>query len=134
MLLLLAASFLPQESSFADHFQTYLSGRLRGDSTFDQLNGEDRHAGMLRVRLGSTFDVTRGLTGEIRVTTTSEDTDANNPYWDFGGGSDGFSGSELALDRFFLNWQVEERTLEFRGGMMPHAFSMPPGSNALLAR
>ncbi len=114
----------PQESIW-DRLNVYANGRLRAESTFEQLNREDRHRGRMRFRLGAAYEVEEDLTAEARLSTASEGNDANNPHWDFGDGPDGFSGSEVALDRFFLGWMPME-SLEVRGGKLPHAIQGPP--------
>lgn len=118
------ASPPPQpETSIWDRLSFYANGRVRGEATFDQPNGEDRSRGRLRLRIGGKYEVMENLTAEARLTTTSGD--ANNPYWDFGSGEEGFNGSEVALDRIFLTWRARE-DLSVQVGQFPHVFADPP--------
>jgi hypothetical protein len=103
----------------------YADGRIRGESTYDQTNGEDRHRGRMRFRVGALYDVTEDVRAEMRVSTAAPGGDANNPYWDFGDGSEGFSGADLVLDRFYLNWKAR-KSLDLRAGKFGHAFATPP--------
>jgi hypothetical protein len=103
----------------------YANGRLRAESTFDQPNGEDRHRGRMRFRVGGTYDITDNLLAEARLSTTADGNDANNPYWDFGDGADAFQAADIRLDRFLLDWKAFEG-LSLRGGKFGHAFSRPP--------
>ncbi len=114
----------PQDSIW-DRLDVYANGRLRWESTFDQLNGEDRQRGRMRFRVGAAYRLDESLTAEARLSTASDGRDANNPHWDFGDGPDGFSGGDIVLDRFYLSWLPYD-TLELRGGKMPHAFQGPP--------
>jgi hypothetical protein len=101
------------------------SGRIRGESTFDQLNGEDRHRGRMRLRLGARYELTEEVAAAARLSTASDPPDANNPHWDFGEGSDAFQGGDVVLDRFYLDWQARA-ALELRAGKFGHAYSAPP--------
>lgn len=117
------AQAAPQEDTIWDRLSIYANGRLRAESTFDQPSGEDRHRGRMRFRLGALYDLTETIRAEARVTTTSGE--PNNPHWDFGAGSEGLNGSELALDRFFLKWKACEN-LSVQAGKFPHVFAGPP--------
>jgi hypothetical protein len=119
------------QDSIWDRLDVYANGRLRWESTFDQLGGEDRHRGRMRFRLGAAYGIAEDVTAEARLSTSSDGRDANNPHWDFGDGSDGFSGSDVVLDRFYLSWTPYE-TLELRAGKLPHAFQGPPVSSELV--
>lgn len=99
-------------------------GRIREESTYDQTNGEDRHRGRMRFRAGALYNVTEEVRAEMRVSTAAPGGDANNPHWDFGDGSEGFSGADLVLDRFYLNWKPRE-SLDLRAGKFGHAFTTP---------
>ncbi|HTF90892.1 MAG TPA: putative porin [Planctomycetota bacterium] len=103
----------------------YSDGRLRGESTYDQPSGEDRHRGRLRLRVGALYDVTEDVRLEARLSTAAPGSDANNPHWDFGDGADGFSGADIVLDRFYLNWKPCA-WVDLRSGKFPHAFASPP--------
>ncbi|HKX45676.1 MAG TPA: putative porin, partial [Planctomycetota bacterium] len=104
-------------------------GRVRGESTFDQPNGVDRHRGRLRFRVGGTYQVMEGVTAGARLTTVSDSRDANNPHWDFGdtstGGSDSFTGSEVGIDRVYLDWAALEN-LNVGAGKFGDPYSRPP--------
>lgn len=100
-------------------------GRLRAESTFDQLNGDDRHRGRLRLRIGAEYQIADGLKAGARLSTLSDGRDANNPHWDFGDGADGFSAAEIGLDRFYLDWQACEE-LRLTGGKFQQPFARPP--------
>lgn len=105
-------------------------GRVRGESTFDQLNGEDRHRGRLRLRVGGEYDIHEKVRAGARLTTLSDGRDANNPHWDFGDGEDGFSGAELGLDRLYLDWRAAEK-LTLSGGKFGHVYTRPPVTREL---
>jgi len=115
----------PPPDSIWDRLSIYANGRIRMESTFDQPNGEDRHRGRMRFRLGANYDVTEDVRAEARLSTASDGGDANNPHWDFGDGAEGFNGADLVLDRFYLNWTARS-SLDLRAGKFPHAFSKPP--------
>lgn len=120
-----APAVAPPPPSVWDRLSFYADGRLRAESTFDQPNGEDRHRGRMRFRVGGLYDITDDVRAEARLSTAAPGDDANNPHWDFGDGADGFSGTEVKLDRFFLDWTAcPQWTL--RGGKFPHAFTSPP--------
>jgi hypothetical protein len=97
--------------------------RLRAESTFDQLNGEDRHRGRFRFRLGAEYRIADGVTAGARLATLSDGRDANNPHWDFGD-ADGFSGAEVGLDRVYVDWQPES-SWKLTGGKFAHPFTRP---------
>jgi len=98
-------------------------GRVRAEGTFDQTNGEDRLRGRMRFRIGAEYEIADGLKAGTRFTTVSEGRDANNPHWDFGDG-DGFSASEVGIDRLFLEWQPDS-TWKLTGGKFAHVFTRP---------
>ena len=120
-------------ASVADSIWNRLSffadGRLRAESTFDDPSGDDRHRGRLRWRVGGLYDLTEDIQAQARLSTASANDDSNNPHWDFGDGSDGFNGSNVVLDRFFLTWvprSVPREALDVRAGKQPHVFTAPP--------
>lgn len=98
-------------------------GRLRGEGTFDQVNGEDRIRGRLRFRLAADYEFADGLEAGLRLTTVSDGRDANNPHWDFGD-DDGFSATEVGLDRLFLEWKPES-AWRLTGGKFGHVYTRP---------
>lgn len=102
----------------------YANGRVRAESTFDQTNGEDRHRGRMRARVGAKVAIADGLRAEARLSTASDGNDANNPHWDFGDGSEAFQGGDIVFDRFFLDF--EEGDFRARAGKMADAFRRPP--------
>lgn len=108
-----------------DRLRFYANGRMRAESTFDQPNGEDRHRGRMRFRIGAEYEIDENLRAEARLSTTSDGRDPNNPYWDFGDGGDGSEGIDTVFDRFFLDWQASD-DLRVRTGKIPHAFAAPP--------
>lgn len=111
--------------SIWERLELYANGRLRWESTFEQPNGEDRHRGRLRFRVGGSYAVLDDVTVHARLSTSSDGVDANNPYWDFGDGGDGFEGGEVVLDRFWAGWRAGD-WVELRAGKLPHAFVKPP--------
>jgi len=67
-----AAPTTPETKSFLDgsvweRLSFDAAGRLRGESTFDQPSGEDRHRGRLRLRLGAKYRVTETVTAMSEV-------------------------------------------------------------------
>lgn len=125
-----AAPTTPETKSFLDgsiweRLSFDAAGRLRGESTFDQPSGEDRHRGRLRLRLGAKYRVTETVTAGARLTTVSDGSDANNPYWDFGDGAEGFSAADIGIDRLYLDWKATE-DLKLTGGKFGHVFRPPP--------
>jgi hypothetical protein len=105
-------------------------GRMRGESTFDNVDAatgneiDDRHRGRMRFRAGGRYQLDEDVTVVGRISTASDGNDANNPHWDFGDG-DGFNGSGLVVDRFYLDWMASDE-LHVMVGKQPHAFVMPP--------
>jgi hypothetical protein len=97
--------------------------RLRAEGTLDQTNGEDRWRGRFRFRLSADYQVADGLKAGSRFTTLSDGRDANNPHWDFGD-ADGFSASEVGIDRLFLEWQPQS-SWTLTGGKFGHVFTRP---------
>jgi len=120
-------ALLPQdeEKTLADRLTFYANGRIRAESTFDQLNGKDRHRGRVRLRVGSRYEIMEGLLAEARLSTSSDGNDANSPYWDFGDGSDGFQGSDVVVDRFYVEYLGIE-SLDVRVGKFSHVYQSPP--------
>lgn len=116
---------VPQAETIWDRLQFYGDGRLRAEATLDQPNGEDRYRGRMRARVGANYEIMEGLKAEARMTTSSDGNDANNPHWDFGDGADGFRGSDVVMDRFYLDWKALD-DLSLRGGKQPHAFASAP--------
>lgn len=100
-------------------------GRLRAEGTFDQLNEQDRFRGRFRFRLGAEYQLADGLKAGTRFTTMSDGRDANNPHWDFGDGPDGFGGSEVGIDRLFLEWKCQESDVTLTGGKFAHPYTRP---------
>lgn len=122
---LLALVPVQQDGKLWDKLELYAEGRFTGEATFDQINDdEDRYRGRFRARLGARYILTEDIRLEGRLSTASPGNDANDPYWDFGAG-DGFNGSEIVLDRLFLDWTASDE-LHVRGGKMPNAFAQPP--------
>jgi hypothetical protein len=115
----------PKVETIWDRLQFYGDGRLRAEATLDQPNGEDRYRGRMRVRVGANYEILEDLKAEARLTTSSDGNDANNPHWDFGDGADGFRGSDVLLDRFYLDWAAAQG-LSLRGGKQPHVFASAP--------
>lgn len=115
----------PAADSIWSRLKLHADGRVRGESTFDQLNDEDRHRGRLRFRFGGEFEIDPEIRAGARLTTLSDGRDANNPHWDFGDGADGFSAAEVGLDRLYLGWRPNE-SLDLVGGKFGHTFTRPP--------
>ncbi|MBL4769955.1 MAG: putative porin, partial [Planctomycetes bacterium] len=107
----------PGSVGLPEGLEIYGNMRLRMESTLDQANGEDRHRGRLRFRVGAKVRVAQGLRAEVRLTTASGD--ARNPHWDLGGsnGNDTISGSDVALDRINLVWTPTEGATVVAGKM-----------------
>lgn len=109
---------------------TEAQGRIRGEATFDNVDAntgndiDDRYRGRLRFRLGAAYKLDDQLDLYGRLSTASDGNDANNPHWDFGDG-DGFNGSGIVMDRFYVDWKPSEE-MHVLVGKQPHAFSMPP--------
>ncbi len=116
---------LARQGELWDRLSFFADGRLRGESTFDQLNDVDRHRGRFRFRVGGAYEITDKVRAGARFTTLSDGRDANNPHWDFGDGADGFSGAEVGVDRLFLEWQALS-SLKLTGGKFEHVFTRPP--------
>lgn len=100
------------------------AGRMRGESTFDQPSGEDRHRGRLRFRVGAGYQLTDSVTARARLSTLSDGRDANNPHWDFGDGGNAFAATEFGLDRFHLDWAAHENVM-IHAGKFGHVFARP---------
>lgn len=115
----------PKPDSIWERLSFYGDGRLRGEATFDQTNGRDRYRGRMRLRVGANYEIMEDVRAEARITTSSDGNDANNPHWDFGDGADGFQGSDVLLDRFYLDWTAIEE-LSLRAGKQPHVFATAP--------
>lgn len=118
-----------QGSDIWERLSFYANGRLRGEATFDNVDGggnavSDRYRGRMRGRIGAKYQVKEDLAFEARVSTSSDGNDANNPHWDFGDG-DGFNGSGVVMDRFFLDWMATPE-VHVRAGKQPHVFARPP--------
>jgi hypothetical protein len=113
------------EKSLWERLKFDASGRLRGESTFDQLDGTDRHRGRFRLRVGAQYEVLETLKAHARLTTVSDDRDSNNAYWDFGDGPDGSSSAEVGMDRFYMDWAALP-DLSLRAGKQPYTFTQPP--------
>jgi hypothetical protein len=114
----------PAPDSIWDRLKLYADGRIRAEGTFDQLNGEDRHRGRFRFRVGGDYTISEDFKAGARLTTLSDGRDANNPHWDFGDG-DGFSAAEVGLDRLFIEWSAAD-SVKLIGGKFAHTFTRPP--------
>ena len=125
LLLLALAPTHSDEPTIWDRLDLYANGRVRWESTFEQTNGEDRHRGRFRFRLGGMYKLDDKLNVHARMSTSSDGVDANNPHWDFGDGGDGFEGAELVLDRLFVEWLTTD-WLTLQAGKFPHAFTAAP--------
>lgn len=119
-----------QGETFLDRIKFDAEGRMRGEATFDNVDAttgndiDDRYRGRMRFRVGARYELTEELDVAARISTASDGNDANNPHWDFGDG-DGFNGSGMVLDRFYLDYMASEE-LHVLAGKQPHAFNMPP--------
>jgi hypothetical protein len=125
-----ADSLTPQDKPFEEksaweRLRFDANGRLRGESTFDQLDGTDRHRGRFRFRVGARYELLETLDAYARLSTVSDGRDANNPHWDFGDAEDGSSAAEVGLDRFYLDWAARP-DLSLRAGKQPYTFTQPP--------
>ena len=116
ILVMLALAQAPAQSpqgSIWDRLKFDANGRMRGEATFDNVDAttgndiDDRYRGRMRFRVGAKYTMTEELMLGARMSTASDGNDANNPHWDFGDG-DGFNGSGLVLDRFYLDWKSSE--------------------------
>ncbi len=126
-----------------DRLKLEADGRMRAEATFENVDTsdfdgnttpggeavEDRYRGRMRFRLGAKYELAEDISLGARLSTASDgtgsnDTDANNPHWDFGDG-DGFSGSGVVLDRYYLDWMAN-KDLHVLAGKQPHAFAVPP--------
>lgn len=121
-----------------DRLKLEAEGRMRGEATFENVdtsdfdgNGiaagddvEDRYRGRMRFRLGAKYELAENVNLAGRLSTASDGNDANNPHWDFGDG-DGFNGSGVVLDRYYLDWMASDE-LHVLAGKQPHAFAVPP--------
>lgn len=86
--------------------------------------GEDQTRGRLRFRLGALMDLSDELRAEVRLTTTSGD--ANDPEWDFGGGTgDSQSGADVVVDRINLNWRASD-SMTLQVGKYGNPFATNP--------
>jgi hypothetical protein len=107
---------------------------MRAEATFENIdaNGdsvEDRYRGRMRFRFGAKYELEENVLLGARLSTASDasggnETDANNPHWDWGDG-DGFSGGGVVLDRYFIDWMANEE-LHVVFGKQQHAFTAPP--------
>ena len=137
LLLALAPLHEPEPSAAAEPASAFdrldfdAAGRMRYEGTFDQPNGEDRHRGRMRLRIGAHYPLTDEVRAHARLSTLSDGGDANNPHWDFGDGDDGFRGGDLVLDRFYLDWAARD-SLSLRAGKFAHAYSRPPSADEFL--
>ena len=134
MVALAQAQAQTPQGSIWDRLKFDANGRMRGEATFDNVNAgngaddNNRYRGRFRFRVGAKYTMTEELMLGARMSTASdgtggEATDANNPHWDFGDG-DGFNGSGMVLDRFFLNWKSCE-DVNVVIGKQPQAFETP---------
>jgi len=119
-----------QGGSIWDRLSFDAEGRMRGEATWNNVDAgtgdeiDDRYRGRMRLRIGAKYALMENLSVRARVSTASDGNDANNPHWDFGDG-DGFNGSQMVLDRFYLDWTAQEE-LHVVLGKQPHAFATPP--------
>ena len=117
-------------SGIMDRLKFEAEGRMRGEATFDNVDAatgndiDDRYRGRMRFRAGAKYTMTDDVLIGARVSTASDGNDANNPHWDFGDG-DGFNGSQMVLDRFYVDWKAAEE-INVVIGKQPNAFAMPP--------
>ncbi len=113
-----------------DRLKFDAEGRMRGEATFDNVDAttgndiDNRYRGRFRFRFGARYEMMEEMDVVGRVSTASDGNDANNPHWDFGDG-DGFNGSQVVMDRFYLDWEAHEE-VHVMVGKQPHAFAMPP--------
>ena len=114
-----------ERATIWDRLTVFGQGRMRAEGTFDQLNGEDRVRGRMRVRAGASYLITEGLRAEIRLSSLSDFGDPRSPYWDFGDGAAGFDAIDFGVDRFYLSYEANDE-VELRFGKFPHIFSAPP--------
>lgn len=120
----------PGQKSLMERLQFEAEGRMRGEATFDNVDAatgneiDDRYRGRFRFRVGGKYTMTDDVLIGARVSTASDGNDANNPHWDFGDG-DGFNGSGLVLDRFYVDWKGSEE-VHVVIGKQPNAFAVPP--------
>jgi len=127
---LLALAPMQEGKSIWDRLEFYANGwRLRGEATFDNVDGagneiDDRYRGRMRARVGAKYHLMEDMLVDVRLSTSSDGNDANNPHWDFGDG-DGFNGSGVVMDRFFLDWTASP-DIHVKAGKQPHAFNVPP--------
>ena len=108
-----------------DWLHFYGDIRVAGETTMDQNPaGEDQTRGRLRFRLGALMDLSDELRAEVRLTTTSGD--ANDPEWDFGGGTgDSQSGADVVVDRINLNWRASD-SMTLQVGKYGNPFATNP--------
>ncbi len=118
------------QGSIMDRLKFDAEGRMRGEATFDNVDAatgndiQDRYRGRMRFRFGAKYALMDDMNVVGRLSTASDGNDANNPHWDFGDG-DGFNGSGVVMDRFYLDWAANEE-IHVMAGKQPHAFAMPP--------
>ncbi|MEZ6004148.1 MAG: putative porin [Planctomycetota bacterium] len=98
---------------------------MRAESILDQPNGEDRHRGRVRFRVGAWMKVAEDLSAEVRLSTSSGHPDSAN--WDLGGGADGTTtgGAQVVIDRVQMKWQADE-ALTLQAGKMGNPFHVNP--------
>jgi hypothetical protein len=127
---LLMLTPLQQGDDIWDRLHLDATGRMRAEATVDNVsaaNGneiDDRYRGQFRFRFGATYNLTEDVDVIGRISTASDGNDANNPNWDFGDG-DGFNGTDVVMDRFYLDWDANDE-FNLMIGKQPHAFAMPP--------
>lgn len=118
------------QGGIMDRLKFDAEGRMRGEATFDNVDAttgndiDDRYRGRFRFRFGARYELMEEMDVVGRLSTSSDGNDANNPHWDFGDG-DGFNGSQVVMDRFYLDWEANEE-IHVLAGKQPHAFAMPP--------
>ncbi|MEQ1895360.1 MAG: putative porin [Planctomycetota bacterium] len=129
MVALAQATAQTPQGSIWDRLKFDANGRMRGEATFDNVDSttgadiDDRYRGRMRFRVGAKYLMDENLTLGARASTASDGNDANNPHWDFGDG-DGFNGSGLVMDRFYIDWKSCE-DVNVVIGKQPQAFETP---------
>ncbi|NOT30474.1 MAG: hypothetical protein HOP15_08510 [Planctomycetes bacterium] len=129
-LALLALAPAQEKGGIMDRLKFDAEGRMRAEATLDNVDAatgndiDDRYRGRMRFRFGAKYALMEDMNVVGRLSTASDGNDANNPHWDFGDG-DGFNGSGVVMDRFYLDWTANEE-IHVMAGKQPHAFVMPP--------
>jgi len=120
-----------QGGGIMDRLTFDAEGRMRGEATWDNVDAttgnkiDDRYRGRFRFRFGAKYALMDDVTLVGRLSTSSDGNDANNPHWDFGDGPDGFDGSNIVMDRYYLDWAADKEA-HVVVGKQPNAFNAPP--------